>query len=76
MDMSLVRPRYGVRAARFLLLEAGHLAHNLVLVALALGWETTTIGGLFDDAAAQLTQLDGYDETCLYLVPFGRPSST
>src|SRR5260221_7616874 len=47
-DISALTERYCLRAYPVLLLEAGHLAQNLVLVATALGLRSTTIGAFHD----------------------------
>ncbi|MEU1722838.1 thiopeptide-type bacteriocin biosynthesis protein [Nonomuraea sp. NPDC005692] len=67
------RPRYGTRALRFALLEAGHVAQNLTLAATALGLGTITLGGFYDDLVHELFGLDGVAESALYLLPVGLP---
>lgn len=67
---SIVR-RYGQRGLRFALLEAGHLAQNLVLVATALGFKSITLGGFYDDALAVAGGLDSVAELPVYLIPIG-----
>jgi SagB-type dehydrogenase family enzyme len=63
--------RYGQRGLRFALLEAGHLAQNLVLVATALGWSSITLGGFYDDELAIAAGLDGVSQLPVYLLPMG-----
>jgi SagB-type dehydrogenase family enzyme len=70
-DISDMRLRYGLRTYRFALLELGHAAHTVSLVAACLGLKHTLIGGFFDDAACALAQLDGHDEILAYLMPVG-----
>jgi len=70
---SIVR-RYGQRGLRFALLEAGHLAQNLVLVATALGFKSITLGGFYDDALAVAGGLDSVAELPVYLIPIGHGS--
>lgn len=72
LDLAALRVRYGLRALRFGLLEAGHLAQNLGLVAAATGLAAATIGGFYDDAGAELLLLDGLDDVLVYLIPVGR----
>jgi SagB-type dehydrogenase family enzyme len=50
--------RYGERGGRFVLLEAGALAHALSLRAAQLGLAGVLAGGLHDDAFARLLGLD------------------
>jgi SagB-type dehydrogenase family enzyme len=63
--------KYGERAYRFTLLECGHLAHNLLLVATALGLGTLPIGGFLDSAIDSYLGLDGRRESLLYLIFMG-----
>src|SRR5581483_3725737 len=66
------RFKYGLRGYRFALLEAGHLAQNLLLAASALELAAVPIGGFFDRRADQLLGLDGVNESVLYTIPIGR----
>jgi thiopeptide-type bacteriocin biosynthesis protein len=66
-----IMARYGQRGLRFALLEAGHLAQNLVLVATALGWSSITLGGFYDDELAIAAGLDGVSQLPVYLLPMG-----
>jgi SagB-type dehydrogenase family enzyme len=62
--------RYGDRAARYVALEAGHAAQNLLLEATALGLGAVPIGSFDDRAVADVLRLpDG--EAALYLIPVG-----
>jgi len=67
------RFKYGLRAYRFTLLEAGHVAQNLLLAAAALELGAVPIGGFYDRRLDDLLGLDGVDESSLYLVCVGRP---
>ncbi len=66
--------RYGQdRAQRYVQLEAGHVAQNLLLQAVALGLGAVPIGA-FDDARVQaVLRLPG-GEFPLYLLPIGQPA--
>ncbi|MFE6052585.1 thiopeptide-type bacteriocin biosynthesis protein [Kitasatospora sp. NPDC056446] len=72
LDLGLLRRRYGLRALRLGLLEAGHLAQNLLLTSAAFGLGTTPLGGLQDDLAHELLGLDDLEEPIQYLLPLGR----
>jgi nitroreductase len=62
--------RYGDRADRYVLLEAGHAAQNLLLEAVAMGLGAVPIGAFDDVAVSQAMELaDG--EVPLYLIPVG-----
>lgn len=66
-----VKFKYGERAYRFALLEAGHIAQNLLLAAQAERLGAVPIGGFIDDQVNQLLKLDGVQEAVLYLVIIG-----
>ncbi len=67
------RFKYGQRGLRFTLMEAGHVAQNLVLVADALGLAARPVGGFHDDDVSGLLDLDAVNEAPLYLVAVGHP---
>ncbi|MFJ8622152.1 thiopeptide-type bacteriocin biosynthesis protein [Kitasatospora sp. NPDC093550] len=75
LDLAHLRRRYGLRALRLGLLEAGHLTQNLLLTSAAHGLGTTPLGGLQDDLAHELLGLDDLEEPLQYLLPLGRPSA-
>lgn len=66
------RFKYGPRAYRFALLEAGHLAQSFLLAAEALELATTPVGGFFDTRVDAFVGVDGLDEAALYVLPVGR----
>lgn len=72
--LARVQAKYRERAYRFLHLEAGHIAQNLLLVAAALGLGAVPVGGFVDDEMDSLLGLDGEDEISLYLILIGVPS--
>jgi SagB-type dehydrogenase family enzyme len=65
------RFKYGQRAYRFTLLEAGHVMQNALLAAAALDLAALPIGGFFDRRADELLGCDGLAEAVLYLLPVG-----
>jgi SagB-type dehydrogenase family enzyme len=70
-DRRLVSRRYGERARRYLDMEAGHIAQNLHLMAVALGLGSVAVGAFDDNAVSRLLDLSsGFDP--LYLLPVGR----
>lgn len=71
MDLGGIRGRYGLRALRFALLEAGHLAQNLALIAASLELQLCTLGGFYDDIAHDVFMLDGIERSLAYLIPIG-----
>jgi SagB-type dehydrogenase family enzyme len=67
------RFKYGLRGYRFTLLEAGHVAQNLVLAATALGLGSIVLGGFYDARVDAVLALDGVDESTLIMVSLGWP---
>ena len=67
--------KYGDRGYRYLLLEAGHVAQNIVLAATGLDLGAVNLGGFFDDELSRLLRLDLESEIVLYGAAIGRPSS-
>lgn len=67
--------KYGDRGYRFALLEAGHLAQNVLLTAAELGLAAVSIGGYLDRPADRHLRLDGLTESIVYLVHLGQPIS-
>jgi len=65
--------KYGPeRSPRYVYLEAGHAAQNLLLQATALGLGAVPIGAFYDNQVVDLLGLpDGYSP--LYLIPVGHP---
>jgi SagB-type dehydrogenase family enzyme len=65
--------RYGPRGYRYVLLEAGHVAQNLCLVATELELGTLCLGGFRDAAINELLGLDPRGEGAVYAVAIGQP---
>jgi SagB-type dehydrogenase family enzyme len=65
--------KYGDRGYRYILLEAGHTAQNLNLVAGALGLGSANLGGFFDDDLCSLLGLFAGEELPLYGIAIGTP---
>lgn len=72
-DFSKTTWKYGNRGYRYALLEAGHVAQNLLLSATSMKLATIEYGGFLDDALSRLLKL----ETCepLLVVGLGHESS-
>jgi len=62
--------KYGERAERYVWLEAGHSAQNLLLQATALNLGAVPIGAFFDDKVKGTLKLK--EEEPLYIIPVGR----
>jgi len=64
--------KYGDRGYRFTLLEAGHVAQNMNLVANALGLGCVNVGGYFDREVDVLLNLDGITHSTVYIIGVGQ----
>jgi SagB-type dehydrogenase family enzyme len=65
------RFKYGLRAYRFTLLEAGHVAQNMLLAATSLGLGSIVVGGFYDARVDALLGLNGVDESSLIMLSLG-----
>jgi len=67
--------KYGQRAYRYIYLDAGHIAGNLTLSATSIDLGTCQIAALYDDEVNKIINIDGTNESTIYLsvvgVPFG-----
>jgi SagB-type dehydrogenase family enzyme len=64
--------KYGLRGAeRYVGMDAGHMAQNVVLQSAAIGLGATTVGAFQDDEVARVLGMG--DEVPLYLIPVGWP---
>jgi SagB-type dehydrogenase family enzyme len=68
------RWKYAQRAYRYVYLDAGHIAENLSLAAVSLGLGTCQIGALFDDEVNKLLDVDGTEESVVYMSVVGVPA--
>ena len=65
--------RYGDRADRYVTLEAGHAAQNVLLQAVARGLSAVPVGAFDDDEVAAVLDLPE-EHAPLYLLPVGHPA--
>jgi SagB-type dehydrogenase family enzyme len=65
--------KYGARAERYVHMEVGHAAENLLLQAVALDLGAVVIGAFQDDQVHQALDLPD-DHAPLYLIPVGHPN--
>jgi SagB-type dehydrogenase family enzyme len=65
--------KYGSRAERYVHLEAGHTAQNILLQATALDLGAVPIGAFYDEKVQEALALPK-DHEPLYLIPVGHPS--
>ncbi len=66
--------KYRQRAYRYVYLDAGHIAQNLALACENLELGSCQIAALFDDRINDLLQVDGIDESVLYMSTAGYPA--
>ena len=64
--------KYKERAYRYVYLDAGHIAQNAALAAVALGLGSCQIAALHDSEANALLGLDGESESVIYMTAVGR----
>ena len=64
--------KYGDRAKRYVHVEAGHAAQNMLLQAVALGLAGVPIGAFDDDGVREVLDLPA-NESPVYLIPIGHP---
>ena len=65
--------KYGQRAYRYVYLDTGHIAMNFALTAVALGLGSCQIGALYDGESNALLEIDGVEESTLYMSVVGHP---
>jgi len=67
-----VTKRYGERGIKYMHIEAGHIAQNIHLQALALGLGSVPIGAFEDKKVSAILKLPEGEEP-LYIIPIGYP---
>lgn len=65
------RVKYGDRAYRYILMEAGHMAQNLLLLATGLEMANLAVGGYIDSKVTELLDLELVKEVPLYMIVVG-----
>jgi SagB-type dehydrogenase family enzyme len=68
-----IRQKYGQRGVRYVHIEAGHVAQNIHLQAVALGLSSVPIGAFNDDEVKRVLSLPQEIEP-IYIIPVGHPS--
>lgn len=64
--------KYNQRAYRYVYLDAGHIAQNVALAAVALDLGSCQIGALYDDEVNALIGVDGVEESVVYMTVVGK----
>lgn len=67
--------KYSQRAYRYIYLDAGHIAQNLALAAVSLGYGSCEIGAFFDDEINSIVSIDEADESTICLSVVGHPNN-
>jgi SagB-type dehydrogenase family enzyme len=67
--------KYGPRGYRYVLLEAGHVALNLCLLAGEHQLGSLCVGGFLDAKLNRFLGLDGINEAIVYCVGAGYPAT-
>jgi SagB-type dehydrogenase family enzyme len=70
------RVKYGDRGYRYILLEAGHVAQNLLLLATELKMGSLAVGGYIDSNISELLNLELVKEVPLYMIAVGEYAKT
>ena len=63
--------KYDQSAYRYIYLYAGHIAENLALASTSLGLGSCQIAALYDDEVNNLIDVDGTEESVIYMSVVG-----
>lgn len=72
MNVDRTAVKYGDRALRYCLMEAGHIAQNVMLQATDLGLGGVTVGAFHEEPVARVLKLS-QDLQPVYVLPLGYP---
>ncbi len=64
--------RYGMRAYRYIYLDAGHVCQNLYLAAESIGYGVCAIAAFDDELATKVFDLDGKERFMAYMASVGK----
>ena len=64
--------KYKQRAYRYIYLDAGHIAQNVALAAVAQNLGSCQVGALYDEEVNALLGVDGTEESVVYMTVVGR----
>ncbi|MGV7222247.1 MAG: SagB/ThcOx family dehydrogenase [Nitrospinales bacterium] len=64
--------KYNERGYRYALLDVGHLGENIYLAATAQDLAIVTTSGFYDDAVNEILNIDGIDESTVYMAFIGK----
>ena len=63
--------KYKQRGYRYMYLDAGHIAENLALACTGIGLGSCQIGALYDEEVNSIIDVDGVEESVLYMSSVG-----
>jgi SagB-type dehydrogenase family enzyme len=66
--------KYNQRAYRYVYLDAGHIAQNVALAAVALGLGTCQLAAFYDSEVNELVGANGSTESAIYMTVVGKPA--
>jgi SagB-type dehydrogenase family enzyme len=75
-SMQRLEFKYGERSYRFVLLEAGHIAQNILLVSTAMDLQSRPVGGFADHAIHDLVRAAEFGMIVTYSVALGTSDAT
>ena len=64
--------RYGMRAYRYIYIDAGHVCQNLYMAAESIGYGVCAIGAFDDEQATTTFELDGKERFMAYMASVGK----
>jgi len=67
-----IEGKYGSRGERYVKVEAGHAAQNILLEAVSLGLGAVPVGAFYDEEVKKVLEFP-LDHAPLYLIPVGHP---
>lgn len=70
-DLAKLSPKYGELGYKLALLEAGHIAQNILLVMETLGLNGIPLQFYYEDIVNNLLSLSGQDQSVCYAIEFG-----
>jgi SagB-type dehydrogenase family enzyme len=63
--------KYKQRGYRYIYLDAGHIAENMALASVGLDLGSCQIGALYDDEVNSIIEVDGVEESVIYMTAVG-----
>jgi len=68
--------KYRQRAFRYVYVDVGHMGQNLALAASGMGLGSCQVGAFFDDEVNGIIDVDGIEESSVYMSVVGHPRQT